>query len=144
MKAQIIALALAAAMTGCSPSSGGELLAEADSAFQSGDYDRARSLCDEALKAGSLSATDAARVSVMLIKVSDKIHDDDGEAVGQAVRAYDMAMETQPDSAMAYYADVDAEDTRHVKMLLNLVRGLELPDSALLEDEEELYIPDLD
>lgn len=142
MKGLIIAAAVSAALAGCSPSSGGDLLTEADAAYTLGDYDRARTLCDAALDAEGLSATDAARLSVMLIKVSDKLHDDDGEAVGQAVTAYSLAMAAQPDSARAYYAGVDAEDTRHVKMLLAVVRGLEVPDSALMEDEEEMHYPD--
>lgn len=143
MKIKIIALAVAAALAACSHSSGADILNNAELAYDRGDYDRSRDLCDRALEAGGLSATDAARVSVLLIKVSDKLHDDDGEAVGQAVRAYELAMATAPDSALAYYSAIDADDTRHVKMLLNVIRGLSLPDSAMIADEEELhYIPD--
>ena len=136
--AAVVTAAMALAVPGCSPSKGGDLLEEAETAYSLGDYARARSLCDKALDAQGLTAHDAARLSVMLIKVSDELRDDDGEAVGQAVRAYTIAMTQAPDSTLAYYAAVDAEDTRHVKMLLNVIRGLELPDSALLEDEEEL------
>lgn len=131
-------------LTGCAHKQPRTLLSEAEAAMDRGMTAEARALCDEAIAraegTGKLSATDIAKISIIYIKVADDIKADDGETMGLAIKAYEQAMKQAPDSVAAYYASVSDEDTRHVKMLQNVVRGLELPDSAIREEEEHAII----
>lgn len=124
-------------LSGCSHTSSSALAQQAEKALNSGDAARARELCDEAMTAedtDQLSATQLAQLSLIYMKIADKDDHDDGETVGLAVNAYERAMDTSPDSALLYYSSVNYNDTRHVKMLLSVIRGLELPDSCLTDE----------
>lgn len=126
-------------LSGCSKPSAPELAREAETALEAGDTEKARALCDEAMASdgtSALTASQLARLSIIYMKIADKDTHDDGEAVGLAVTAYERAMSTSPDSALLYYSSVDNDDTRHVKMLQQVIRGLELPDSCLTEEPQ--------
>lgn len=132
-----IMMTVATFMTSCSGSSASSLTHEAQEALDAGDPAHARALCDEAMAADDskkLSASQLAQISLIYMKIADDDVNDDGETVGLAVNAYERAMEISPDSALLYYSSVDYNDTRHVKTLLSVVRGLELPDSCLIDE----------
>lgn len=135
-----VIVAAAAMLSSCNSQSGHDKISRAEEAYENGDYAEARNLCDDALADSTMSAKDAAHVSLLFIKVADKLPDDDGEAVGQAVKAYDLAVKQNADSANHYFANVDEEDTRHVKMLLNVVKGLAMPDSSFIEEDETMDV----
>lgn len=126
-------------LAGCANTSAPTLAQEAQNAFEDGDIERARDLCDEAMTAEdtrNLSASHLAQLSLIYMKIADKDEHDDGETVGLAVNAYERAIEASPDSALLYYSSVGYDDTRHVKMLMQVVRGLELPDSCLTDEPQ--------
>ncbi|MFG6392013.1 MAG: hypothetical protein K1V76_06870 [Candidatus Amulumruptor sp.] len=132
-------LAASIILAGCKQTSAPSLAQEAQTAFDNGDPERARELCDEAMTAEDtqcLSASQLAQLSLIYMKIADKDEHDDGETVGLAVNAYERAIDASPDSALLYYSSVDYDDTRHVKMLLQVVRGLELPDSCLTDEPQ--------
>lgn len=133
----VISLSVAAVLASCSGSSAASLAQEAQEALDSGDAAQAHALCDKAMTAADakqLSASQLAQISLIYMKIADNDIHDDGETVGLAVNAYERAMEVSPDSALLYYSSVDYNDTRHVKTLLSVVRGLELPDSCLIDE----------
>lgn len=128
-------LAIMSIMFGaCSRNATAENLTEAELAVERANYAEARRLTDEAVNSGTLGATGMARASLVYIKLADLDPQADGEDMGLAVNAYNKAMELAPDSAAAFY-ESNREDPRYVSMLLNLIRGLELPDSAIYADE---------
>ena len=88
-----------------------------------------------------LSASQLAQLSLIYMKIADCDDHDDGENVGMAVNAYERAMAMSPDSALLYYSSVCYDDTRHVKMLFSVVRGLELPDSCLTDEPQTDELP---
>lgn len=139
-----IVIATVCAMAGCSRTSASECAHQAQGALDSGDTARARELCDEAMTAkdsDGLSASQLAQLSLIYLKIADCDDHDDGENVGMAVNAYERAMAMSPDSALLYYSSVGYDDTRHVKMLFSVVRGLELPDSCLTDEPQTDGLP---
>lgn len=126
--------AMAALLSACSSHTGSDTLYRAEMAIEKGDFAGAKALCDKAMEAEDLRGTELARASLVYIKVADNASTDDGETMGLAVNAYERALEADPDSVGLFLSRVDADDTRHVKMLLNIVHGLELPDSALVDE----------
>lgn len=119
----LLAICLAAVSSACSGNSAEnieQMLREAESAVAKGDMTAARSVAanltdDPNMK--SLSATQAARLSMVYMQIAETLDKDDNANTDRATDLYDTAFKINADSASAYYSSVEPEMLQYVETL---------------------------
>lgn len=119
----LLAICLAAITWACSGNSAEsveEMLREAEMAVANGDMTAAKSVAshlsdDPNLK--SLSATQAARLSMVYMQMAETLDKEDNANTDRATDLYDTAFKINADSASAYYSSVEPEMLQYVETL---------------------------
>ena len=113
-----------------------------ESLMYSGDFDAARSLADKLCNdtALTLSAREFCRLSMAYMKFSDIFDTDVNTAM--ATRCYRMAINTDADSANAFYQTLPIDESRHVDLMSKLEPLLSSDRNAHIDelmDTDSLY-----
>lgn len=103
-------------------------LREAEAAVALGDMEAAKSVASRLIGSSNLSdlpAKELARLSLVYMQIADST--DREASIAQATDLYRRAYKTNPDSASAFYSDVNPEMYSYVTMLKTLVGHIENP-----------------
>ncbi len=105
-----------------------EGLREAEAAVALGDMEAASSVATKVIgpeNLSNLSATELARLSIVYMQIADRTERE--SSIAQAADLYRRAFASNPDSAAAFYADVNPDLYPYVTMLKTLVGHLDNP-----------------
>lgn len=135
----------------CACTGGGgfdEEIQSAEMALAAGDMRVARSVADHLLQgpdSTGLSASRLARLSMVYIRLAE--HPDYTEMAANAVNCYRKAYELNPDSARAYYDNLDPEQVPTAEFLYHLVSsgdaeydGSDYPDSLTVDSDADIHV----
>ncbi|MBD5367793.1 MAG: hypothetical protein HDR83_00815 [Bacteroides sp.] len=105
-------------------------ISEAEQALADGQLTEAQSLTDALdadIDAGTLSAVQLGRLSLVHMKLNEAYTHDDFDNVGKAVACYHAAFEADADSARAFYADCAVADIPYCMTLTTIVKNIDDP-----------------
>lgn len=122
------------AIASCSVgNSNNDAIEAAEQAIACRDYKLAQSICDTFVtdSTTTLSAGELCRLSLIYMKMSDI--DDSGIYTAAATQCYRSALRADSDSAYMFYNNVPIDEARHVEIMSQLDRMLNI-------EADELYI----
>ncbi len=121
-------------------------LRDAEAAVALGDMEAAKSVASHIIGSGNMSrlpAKELARLSLIYMQIADST--DRESSIAQATDLYRQAYKTDPDSASAFYSDVNPDMYPYVTMLKTLVGHLENPynpESENFDDSVAARLPE--
>ena len=124
-----ILVMLSACLGGSNQAAG---LAEAERAFDDGNYEAAQDILDDIFGKDDekMSATQLGRMSILYMRIADECSDDADDNIGAATKCYMKAYNANADSAQAYYYSLPIEHSSHVQTLSRLHEALTAPPSV--------------
>ncbi len=119
---------------------------EAEAAVATGDMEAARSVAVRVMGDDSfndLPASELARLSLVYMQIADSTERE--SSISQAADLYRKAFDVNPDSAEAFYADVNPEMYPYVTMLRTLVGHIDHPynpEADSLDENSHYELPE--
>lgn len=115
-------------------------LREAEAAVAVGDMEVAKNVASKVIGKSSLSslpASQLARLSLVYMQIADSTERE--SSIAQATDLYRRAYQANPDSAAAFYSEVNPEQYTYVAMLRTLVGHLDNPYNPEADSLEEYH-----
>ncbi|MCC8175730.1 MAG: hypothetical protein LUC85_04840 [Bacteroidales bacterium] len=113
-------------------------LATAEVALDEGNPKVAINLCNEILQKADrevFPVSTLGKTSILLMRLSEEVPDDEEEFITQATQCYLKAFATNADSALAYYSSLPIDYARYTAMMAQLSQAITAP-AQLLDSAE--------